>query len=272
VLDIIRAILLVLLELFALECGSEDGEDKHEGEVEVEPCFDIGDGATLELLDVVEFVRVASSIKGDSTDEHVGSGKRSGEDNSLEEEAEGEASGNKGTGDVDDPEEPFLLGSKEGGSVDQESSDEATPSSDASSSEFLAFVEQESSSESEENRARKNYPSDPGFSFVTEEGGVENEEDQSSGDEGTNEEQGSAEHLSSEEAERDSDDHEKGSPQPGVLLHELPKGIERVDFTVGLLSLVCSVVTARNKLKRSVNDFSVFSTHEDNIECAGGGG
>jgi len=258
------------MELFALEYGSENGEDKHEGEVEVEPSFNAGDGATLELFDVVEFVGVASSIEGDSTDEHVGSSKRSGYDNSLEEETESESSGNKGAGDVDGPEEPFLLGSKEDGSVDQESSDEATPSGDASSSEFLAFVEQESSSESEENRARKNYPSDPGFSFVAEEGGVENEEDQSSGHEGTNEEQGSAEHLSSEKAERDSDDHEKGSPQPRVLLHELPKGVERVNFTVGLLFLPCLVAAggASNKRKFSIFDNSVFSTYKCNIEVA----
>ena len=171
----------VFLELFALNYCSENGENQHKSEVEVEPCFNIRDDTRLELVDVVKFVRVTSSVEGNSADGHVGSSEGSGEDNGLEEEAEGHSSGNKGAGDVDGPEEPFSLSSKEGSSVDQKTSDEASPSSDASGSEFLAFVKQESSSESEENRARKDSPSDPGFSFVVEEGGVENEKDESGG-------------------------------------------------------------------------------------------
>ena len=171
----------VFLELFALNYCSENGENQHKSEVEVEPCFNIRDDTRLELVDVVKFVRVTSSVEGNSADGHVGSSEGSGEDNGLEEEAEGHSSGNKGAGDVDGQEEPFSLGSKEGSSVDQKTSDEASPSSDASGSEFLAFVKQESSSESEENRARKDSPSDPGFSFVVEESGVENEEDESGG-------------------------------------------------------------------------------------------
>lgn len=175
------AFFFVFLELFALNYCSKNGENQHKSEVEVEPCFNIRDDTRLELVDVIKFVGVTSGVEGNSTNGHVGSSEGSGEDNSLEEETEGHSSGNKSAGDVDGPEEPFSLGSKEGSSVDQKTSDEASPSSDASGSEFLAFVKQESSSESEENRARKDSPSDPGFSFVVEEGGVENEEDESGG-------------------------------------------------------------------------------------------
>jgi len=153
----------------------------------------VGDRSLLELVDEVEFVGVATSVEGDSTNEHVGTGKSSSKNDGRGEEAESESSGNKSAGDVDDPEECFGLSIAQASGVDQETSHETAPSSDDSGSEFLAFVKQVTSSESEEDRAREDNPSNPSFSFVAEEGGVEEEEDQSDGQEGTNEEQSRAE-------------------------------------------------------------------------------
>jgi hypothetical protein len=153
----------------------------------------VGDRSRLELADEVEFVRVATSVKGDSTNEHVGTGKSSSKNDGRGEEAESESSGNKSAGNVDTPEECIVLSVVQASGVDEETSHEATPSSNDSGSEFLAFVEQVASSESKEDRAREDNPSNPSFSFVTEEGGVEEEEDHSDGQESTNEEQSRAE-------------------------------------------------------------------------------
>ena len=94
----------------------------------------------LKLVDEVELVGEASCVERDSTNEHVGSSERGGQNDSLEEEAESKSSSDESTGDVDDPEECFRLSSEEGSSVDQKSSNEASPASNASSSELLALV------------------------------------------------------------------------------------------------------------------------------------
>lgn len=139
VLDVIGVLLFVFLEVLELDNHTTNEEQDDEDEIQVHVPFHVRENSVFELLDEVEFVRVASGIEGDSTDEEVRSSERGGRNDGREEEAESESSGNEGTGDVNDPEESFGLGVREAGSVEQQSSQEASPSSDAGSTEFLAF-------------------------------------------------------------------------------------------------------------------------------------
>lgn len=241
-LDIFGALFFVFPEVFELDDTSTNEENDDEGEVEVDVPHHVRVTSVFELLDEVEFVRVASSIEGDSTDEEVGSSERGGQNDGREEEDCGESSGNERTCNVNDPEERFRFGIGENSGVEQESSHETSPSSDAGTTESLAFEQQESSSESEDNRADQNNPSNPSFSLVGKESAVEKEENESHGDEGTDEEKGNAEQFSSGEAERETNDDQDSSPEPFVLLHESPESVEGVNTAVGFRCLVCRVV------------------------------
>ena len=101
---------LVLLKLLTLNDSAEDGKEDDKGEVEVEPAVNVINSAGFELFSKSEFVGVTSGVEGNSTDEQVGAGEGSCEDDHGVKEEEGHHSTDEGTKDSGDPEEYFTVG------------------------------------------------------------------------------------------------------------------------------------------------------------------
>lgn len=108
----------------------------------------------------------------------------------MEIEDEGQSSSNKSTGNADNPKGNFARDSPQDGSVEDNTKEESTPATDNSCSETLALVEEETTEETNQDRASKDDPGNPSFCGITEEGGVEEKPDERNRHDCSDEEQG----------------------------------------------------------------------------------
>jgi hypothetical protein len=127
----------------------------------------VRNGASLELLNQIKFIGETSNIERDSSNEYVRSSEGSGNDDGLEEETEAKTSCDKSTTHVDDPEKPFLLSCKHESGVYKKPANEPSKSCDTGSSQPLAFVQQESSQQANNNRPKYHNPSYPVFCIIS---------------------------------------------------------------------------------------------------------
>jgi len=161
----------------------------------------VRDDTFFEFVDQSEFVGVSTGKQRNTSDEHVWSSEWSYWNYHGEVEAEGQGSGNKGAWGVDNPENSRWRSGEHEGSVDDQTSQETTPSGDAGSSELLALEKNESNSNSTSNRAWKYSPEDPYFSVTVQEGRVKEDHYDGDSDHDSNNEHNAREELSSHEAE-----------------------------------------------------------------------
>ncbi len=158
-----------------LDNGTDGTHDHDADHVQVEP---ICEGICVSCLDLIskgEFVRETAGVKGDTTNEHVWTSKGCRQDKHMLIKEEWENSSGNGTAHIDWPEKSLALDLVKNHLVEKESKQETTPSCEKRGTKSLKLHHEEANDETDQNWARENSPTDPSFSRIFQERGVEEE-------------------------------------------------------------------------------------------------
>ena len=131
--------LLHLLEHLDLNDEASDSLNDHTSEIGVEDGVDVADGARLDFVNQHVLVGESTSHNTNSSHGHVGTNEGSSQHNSIVEEEESEQGKDYSEADVDAPEEHSRASQVENSLIKHNSEDEATPSSEQSTTNLLNF-------------------------------------------------------------------------------------------------------------------------------------
>lgn len=218
------------LPFFGLIPDSQAHRNKDAGEVEVEPVRNVLPGATLDLLSHGELVGVTTGVQGDSSDEQVRTDHGGSEDHEMVALLESDDNANERDARNNGPEDGWFLRE-----LERIANGEGKKGSSGAAKErntvFQGVGEEDSKSKAGESAKTKDEPVDPFFSLVLHEHRVEEEqEDESGGNEG-DQEDGRLDALAADEVDEETDEDHAGSPEESILVQELEQFVDIQSWT-----------------------------------------
>ena len=130
-----------------------------------------------------------------------------------------------------------------------------TPGSEKSDSEFGEFGKENSSTDTNQDRANKDEPSDPVFVDIVEEEGVHESHEQNGDCDHSDQADGRLEDLAAKEGEEQSENDQEGAKNVSVLANEIPDGIQRDNWAPCLMIEGDDWVAKVRALNCEVTDF-----------------